>query len=415
METLLRSMGMLIAFAAPTPEPISKTPAQLGISLGYPTLVAEQTGHLWFPKIEVLPGGRLQVVCSGQPDRGETSGAFQTTSTDQGKTWVPLAPWRYGGVTSWNEGNLQVGLPWDYTYDNDVRTALRGELVAVDGSGKNIELPRRNVQITGFPRPLAQPSHGHTSSFTTDCDGVVIEGKRILSLGYGTFAGDEEKHRKGNRSKDAYFGYSLIAIESLDGGRNWRYLTTVCDWTHWENNPSWVDRGRFEGPCESSLVKLADESLLAVYRTGMFEQNPIHQSISADGGKTWSAPKALPAFSVLPSLQKLSNGALILATGRPGIWLWYSADGRGETWEPIDAMAHHNAVVEQDHPEWSITLTKAFNRFHTTSNVRIREIAPGKLFLIYDRIPMDWQPVPKDSRERNQIFVLPIEVGSTTR
>ena len=78
-------------------------------------------------------------------------------------------------------------------------------------------------------------------------------------------------------------------------------------------------------------------------------------------------------------------------------------------------MAHHNAVVEQDHPEWSITLTKAFNRFHTTSNVRIREIAPGKLFLIYDRIPMDWQPVPKDSPERNRIFVLPIEVGSATR
>ena len=412
METLLRSMGMLIAFAAPTPEPIPKTPAKLGITLGYPTLVAEQTGHLWFPKIEVLPGGRLQVVCSGQPDRGETSGAFQTTSADQGKTWAPLAPWRYGGVTSWQEDNLQVGLPWDYTYDNEERTTLRGEIVAVDAAGENVDLPNKAVRIMGFPRALAKPSHAHTSSFATDCDGVVIEGKRILTLGYGTFEGDREKHLKPGRHKDSYFGYSLIAIESLDGGRNWRYLTTVTDWTHWEDDPSWVDRGRFEGPCEGSLVELADGSLLAVYRTGMFEQNPIYKSISTDGGKTWSKPKPLPAFGVLPSIQKLSNGGLILATGRPGIWLWYSADGRGEIWEPIDAMSHHNAVVEVDHPEWSIAPTKAFNRFHTTSNVRIREVAPGKLLLIYDRIPMDWQPVPKDSSERNQIFVLPIEVDT---
>ena len=415
MNTLPWSMGMLIALAAQANAPAPKTAAQLGITLGFPTLVAEQTGHLWFPKIDVLPGGRLQVVCSGQPDSGATGGAFQTTSIDQGKTWAALAPWRYGGVTSWREGNLQVGLPWDYTYDDESRTTLRGELVAVDASGKNVDLPNNAVHITGFPRALAKPSHFHTSSFITDCDGVIHKGKRILTLGYGTFDGDREKHLKPGRHKDASFGYSLMAVESLDGGRNWRYLTTVCDWTHWENDPKWVDRGRFEGPCESSLVELADGSLLAVYRTGMFEQNPIHRSISTDGGKTWNTPKPLSAFGVLPSLQKLADGGLILATGRPGIWLWYSADGRGETWEPIDAMAHHNAVVEKDHPDWLITPTMQFNRFRTSSNVRIREIAPNKLLLIYDRIPMDWQPVPKDSPERNRIFVLPIEVGSATR
>ena len=292
MTRLLISLAASIActaavLAAHAPAPAPKTPAQLGITLGYPVLVAEQTGHLWFPKIEVLPGGGLQIVCSGQSDSGKTSGAFQTTSMDHGKTWAALAPWRYGGITNWKESQVLVGLPWDYTSADADRTALVGELVAVDGSGKNVDLDRKAVRITGFPRGLAQPSHGHTSSFTTDCDGVVITGERMVTLGYGRFVGDLEKHRTGGRSRDSYFGYSLVALESLDGGRNWRYLTTVCDWTHWENDPAWVDRGRFEGPCESSLVSLA-------------------------------------------------NGGLILATGRPGIWLWYSADGSGETWAPIE-------------------------------------------------------------------------------
>ena len=414
MTRLLVSLAVSITYTAAilaADAPAPKTPAQLGITLGSPVLVAEQTGHLWFPKLEVLPGGGLQIVCSGQPDSGKTSGAFQTASLDRGQTWAALAPWRYGGITNWQEANVLVGLPWDYNYADSDHTTLVGELVAVDSSGKNVDLDRKAVRITGFPRALAQPSHGHTSSFATDCDGVVITGKRMVTLGYGRFAGDEEKHRTGGRSRDAYFGYSLVAIESLDGGRNWRYLTTVCDWTHWETDPAWVDRGRFEGPCEASLVSLADGSLLAVFRTGMFEQNPLHQCTSSDGGKTWSKPRALPAFGVLPSLQKLANGGLILATGRPGIWLWYSADGRGETWEPIDAMAHHNAVVEKDHPDWLIEPTTQFNRFKTSSNVRIREIAPNTLLLTYDRIPSDWSAVPKDSPERNRIFVLPIEVG----
>ena len=75
------------------------------------------------------------------------SGAFPTTSTDHGQTWAPLAPWRYGGVTSWKEGNLQVGLPWDYTYDNEERTALRGDLVAIDASGKNVERGDPSVDV----------------------------------------------------------------------------------------------------------------------------------------------------------------------------------------------------------------------------------------------------------------------------
>ena len=64
-----------------------------------------------------------------------------------------------------------------------------------------------------------------------------------------------------------------------------------------------------------------------------------------------------------------------------------------------------------DNPQWLITSTKRFNRFHTSSNVRIREIAPNRLLLTYDRIPFDWDGVAADSPERNQIFVLPIEVG----
>ena len=63
---------------------------------------------------------------------------------------------------------------------------------------------------------------------------------------------------------------------------------------------------------------------------------------SADHGHTWEQPRELFTFGVFPALVRLGNGALLLAFGRPGVWVSASFDG-GRTWDdpvPVIAGAH---------------------------------------------------------------------------
>jgi hypothetical protein len=107
----------------------------------------------------------------------------------------------------------------------------------------------------------------------------------------------------------------------------------------------------------------------------------------------------------------MQNGILALSTGRPGIFLWLTTDGRGETWQPVDILGYHNAVMGPEHhiragrggrhPE---------DRHQTTSYTVMVETTPNRLLLTYDRVPFGWDPVPVDSDERNRIYVLSIDV-----
>src|SRR5207253_11106944 len=95
-----------------------------------------------------------------------------------------------------------------------------------------------------------------------------------------------------------------------------------------------------EGPEETSVVRLADGDLLAVSRVGSGASSPLVRSYSADNGKTWSAPRAMVAFSVAPCLRRLQSGVLALSTGRPGIFLWLATGARGDEWDSVDILAY---------------------------------------------------------------------------
>jgi hypothetical protein len=59
---------------------------------------------------------------------------------------------------------------------------------------------------------------------------------------------------------------------------------------------------------------------------------PMYLSRSADSGKSWSKPLVFnKEFGVLPGILRLTNGALILSYGRPGVEVRFSGDN-GSTW-----------------------------------------------------------------------------------
>ena len=254
------------------------------------------------------------------------------------------------------------------------------------------------VRVEGLPRDVGPSRHEGKWSrrwmaqIYLDSDALEIAG-RILTTAYVTYQGETR--------------YALVALLSEDGGRNWRYLSTV-------GGPDSVPGAR-EGPDEASLIQLADGDVMCVMRVGSGKDQLLGRTYSSDGGRTWSAIDRLPAFSVEPSLRRLQNGVIALSTGRPGIYLWLCTDARGKSWESIDIVGHHNAVMGDAHhirpriPD--VSPSDAPDQ--TTAYTELVEVSPNKLLLVYDRTPFGWKPVPADSQERSRVYVLGIEVERT--
>jgi hypothetical protein len=268
-----------------------------------------------------------------------------------------------------------------------------GAAIRFEQAGRRVIFEPQGVRLVDWPWPIApQPNpyrpNLHRVNLCFDGDALRVEGRLLATL-YGS---SQTYHGRGSDPL-----YSVYIATSDDGGRTWRYLATVAGP---EAAPTVEPRGH--GPGEPSLVQLATGELMCVMRMGGGADFPLRRSYSADGGRTWSTPDLLPARSVEPSLKRLQNGVLALATGRPGVFLWLSSDQRGERWQAIDIFAHHNRWAPD--PGYQITPAQ------TTAYTEIIEVAPNRLLLAYDRTPFGWEPTPAGSPERNRIFLLPIEI-----
>ena len=98
------------------------------------------------------------------------------------------------------------------------------------------------------------------------------------------------------------------------------------------------------GFTEPAFTELADRTLVCIVRSSEQEKlTPMYQSVSKDGGKTWSKPVAFTPNGVKPSLLTLDNGTLVLTSGRPGVQMRFNLDGTGENWTaPIDMLPFMN-------------------------------------------------------------------------
>lgn len=92
-----------------------------------------------------------------------------------------------------------------------------------------------------------------------------------------------------------------------------------------------------DGFTEPAFEVMPNGSFVCVMRTG--GNTPMYSSISKDQGRTWTTPKPIAPNGVFPQMLLLSNGVLVLASGRPGLQLRFCLDGTGENWtDPIDMM-----------------------------------------------------------------------------
>lgn len=285
---------------------------------------------------------------------------FEKTAGDEQNLQGPYYLFEHGGdrMVFVPDGEHVVGLPWPV----EVHTGTQ---------------PRENWHATL-----------HMTSYPLELGG------KLLASGYC--------QKKGEKV------YNSLLFASDDGGYTWRYQSTIAG-----PDPSLVGQRSYEGPDESSLIRLADGDLMAVFRVGSGRKWNLGRAYSHDGGHTWSQPDSLPAWSVEPELVRTANGTIALSTGRPGINLWLSTDGRGTGWQSIDIVDHHNRTINDPTArispfEGGPTPYLSENaRWQTSSYTGLVEVAPNRLLLMYDRDP---ERAPADDNDLSRVFVLPIEI-----
>jgi hypothetical protein len=350
-----------------------------------------------------FPKGELITTYTLDPDTQHNPfflSAFQI-STDSGATWGT----RYGVLMQHipmifipDKDNSLVAVASEFLVDKSGSGKnLRGPLLRFEEGGKRMVMELDGAHVVDSPWPLrlnsnSQPESNWHSSLQLTGDAIRVNGQ-LLATAYWKRS-DQPKYANG-------------LLSSKDGGHTWRYYSTIATAEDILPRESWSQKA-FEGPDETSMIRLADGELMAVFRVGGTLDWKLRRSCSSDNGRTWSKPDTLPAWSVEPKLVRIANGTIALASGRPGIGLWLSTDAKAQSWEHIHIVAIHNGFssepgyrispLDPDHPE---------KMWQTSSYTGLVELTKNHLLLAYDR---DAEGAPKSADDLGRVFVMPIEI-----
>ena len=125
---------------------------------------------------------------------------------------------------------------------------------------------------------------------------------------------------------------------SKDMGHTWEYVSHIL-YRESFNPPTAID---VEGFMECSLEFLKDGSCFAILRSGSLSPFAIGddahpapimmQTRSYDGCKTWEKPTYFYDYGIMPVTRMLADGTVLMAAGRPGVYLRVSQDLSAKEW-----------------------------------------------------------------------------------
>lgn len=117
-------------------------------------------------------------------------------------------------------------------------------------------------------------------------------------------------------------------LRSFDRGRTWKVSNEIPTIKWWPFRPdlSTVRPHLLAFPNGNWVVSFRHNGL---YYSG---GGPLIVIRSTDQGKTWSKPKAIRMPAVNPNGLVLENGIAAMVYQRPGVYMTFCADGKGEKW-----------------------------------------------------------------------------------
>lgn len=245
------------------------------------------------PGIERAANGRLWAIWyAGGPDEpGEGPGNYVVivTSDDDGKTWSepvlvidPPGPVRAYDPCLWHDPNGKLWLFWAQSYQWwDGRSGVWA-IVAEDSS--------RADTAWSEPKRL--------------CDGIMMNKPTVLSSGQWLLPvaiWERKANADPKYSHDLKEQKGANVVASTDGGKLWAFLGQAI-----------VPKRVFD---EHMIVEKKDRSLWMLVRAAY----GIGESLSSDGGKTWTEGKqsSIPHVNSRFFIRRLQSGKLLLVTHRP--------------------------------------------------------------------------------------------------
>ncbi len=136
----------------------------------------------------------------------------------------------------------------------------------------------------------------------------------------------------------------IVFYRSTDGAHTWKVQGRIPYQPDLKLDAKNEGKRLTFGYSEPAFEILSDGTFLCVMRTtDGFGISSMYISLSNDQGITWTRPKPFTSNGVLPRLLQLENGVTVLASGRPGVQLRFSIDGKGEKWtDPFEMLPFKN-------------------------------------------------------------------------
>lgn len=304
---------------APGVEIVSTAPACVEPKryIGWPTVCRRKSGEL----IAVFSGDRTAHVSK--------DGKVQAVrSTDGGVTWSAPETWvnspvddRDSGLVELPNGDLVLFYFSSVCYAGTGYTNDFVNRIGCDYKTAKAAVGAFCRRSTDGGRTWGEPSRLRGIAPHGAC---VTKDGRLVLVSRGQRA---EGNVLENDPAWATTTHKLYVEASADGGRSWTLL-------HEFEVPKGVDVTKIHEP---HVVEAADGSLVAQFRTSLFE-GVLLQSVSSDGGRSWTplAPTKLHGHPA--HLIRLADGRLLTTYGRrsgenggSGVYVAVSSD-HGRTW-----------------------------------------------------------------------------------
>lgn len=317
--------------------------------------VADSSGHFAFPDVVKLQNGKLMAVYRNGSTHADKSGAIIFSMSDDGVNWGepdflindPTIDDRDPSITVFSDG--RVGLNWfKYRYPADYSEPWVHHLffAVSDKSGLNFG---EEIQVDGGVFDYSETAEMNESGIWVDENGgeitvaassssMIEDGEKIIIPGYFGNALNWQSMSKTPKTK-------VVLYESSDGGKTWIPNEVKAE----IDDKTWLQ--------EPALLKVTDKRWILQVRTAVGSspsaKGDLVQSVSEDGGKTWSPYKSLGFVAHAPELLKLENGVIVssfrwlewegMNATREAVSMVYSLDG-GETWSDVIEILDCGAV-----------------------------------------------------------------------
>ncbi len=319
------------------------------------SVVAEDSGHFAFPDVIRLESGKLMSVFRVGKNHAERSGFIAYSLSDDGINWSEsdilvndnTIDDRDPSIAVLSDG--RVAMNWfKYRYPADYSEPWVHHLFFAVSDKSGLKFGD-HIQVDGGVFDYSETAvmsddgiwldeNGNEVTVAASSSSVIEHDGKIIIPGYFGNALNWQSMRKTPKTK-------IVLYESGDGGATWTPNEVEAEI---EEN-TWLQ--------EPALLKVTEERWIIQARTAKgsspSNKGDLVQTVSEDGGKTWSPYKSLGFVAHAPELLKLENGVIISSfrwleweeskATSESVSMVYSLDG-GDTWSDLIEILNCGAV-----------------------------------------------------------------------